>query len=47
MPNEDKEKPRIVIKGAEALNVKVTSASHTVEDETGKIIYESAHARKR
>lgn len=41
MRDEEKEKkPEITIRGAELLNIKVTSASHTVKDEKGKVLYE-------
>ena len=40
MVNEEKEKPTIVIRGADALHIKVTSASHTVVDEKGKVLFE-------
>lgn len=35
----EKEKPKIIIQGAEGLNIVVTAATHTVEDEKGRILY--------
>jgi len=37
---EENVKPTIVIRGAEALNISVRTASHTVRDEKDKVLYE-------
>ena len=40
MSEEENEKPVIIIRGAEALNIQVRTASHTVKDEKDKVLYE-------
>lgn len=40
MGNEEKEEKKIIISGVELSNIKVTSASHTVKDEKGNVLYE-------